>query len=184
MSDRPPHPSKPELEAESMTEIADLGLAKVAQRLANTLQRDALVQRTADQLQQSLQVDRVALYYFYGQWQGQVTFEAVSDEAFSILGSTGADDCFNAEYAALYLAGRVCAIADIEQAPIHTCHRDFLRSLDVRANLVVPILTPRGLWGLLAIHHCQGPRTWSAAEIAIVEAGAATLATAPSIRGS
>ena len=184
MSAQLPPISKPELEAESIAKKADPGLAKVAQRLANTLKRDALVQKTTDQLQQSLQVNRVALYYFYGQWQGQVTFEALSDEAFSILGSTGADDCFNAEYAELYLEGRVCAIPDIEQAPIHDCHRDFLRSLNVRANLVIPILTPRGLWGLLAIHHCQEPRTWSAAEIATAEAGAATLATAPAIRGS
>ena len=183
MSSQLPQPSKSEL-AKSVTKTADPGLAKVAQRLANTLKRDALVQKTADQLQHVLQVDRVSLYYFYCQWQGQVTFEAVSDAALSILGSTGADDCFNAEYADLYLAGQVCAIADIEKAPIHSCHRDFLRSLNVRANLVVPIITSRGLWGLLAIHHCQGPRTWSDTEIAAVKAGAVTLATAPAIHSS
>ncbi len=184
MSVQPTHQSNPELGAETVSKSADPGLIRVAERLANTLQRDALVQETADHLQRSLQVDRVALYYFYSQWQGQVTFEAVSDASFSILGSTGADDCFNADYAELYLAGRICAISDIEQASIHDCHRDFLSSLSVRANLVVPILTRRGLWGLLAIHHCQAPRVWSTTEIATVEAGAATLATAPAIQGS
>jgi light-regulated signal transduction histidine kinase (bacteriophytochrome) len=76
--------------------------------------RDTLVQQTSDTLRVALQVDRVALYYFYGQWKGQVTFESLSAQEFSIFGSTGPDDCFNDEYAARYLAGRIRAIADIE----------------------------------------------------------------------
>lgn len=62
------------------------------------------------------------LYYFYGQWEGQVTFESLSSKEFSILGSTGPDDCFNNEYAALYLAERIKAIANIELKPIEACH--------------------------------------------------------------
>jgi GAF domain-containing protein len=145
------------------------------------MQRDELVRQTTNQLRESLQVDRVVLYYFYSQWQGQVTFESLSSQEFSILGSTGPDDCFNSEYAALYLAGRVRAIADIELEPIASCHRDFLRNIQVRANLVVPILIPRGLWGLLAAHHCQGSHQWSPSDIKIIQTGAQTLATAPYI---
>ncbi|WP_442948706.1 GAF domain-containing protein [Nostoc sp.] len=55
------------------------------------------------------------------------------------------------------MAGRVKAIADIELKSIEPCHQDFLCNLQVRANLVVPILILRELWGLLAAHHCQGP---------------------------
>ncbi len=134
-------------------------------------------------LQQMLAVDRVLLYYFYRQWQGRVTFEALSDQQFSIFGSTGPDDCFNGEYAALYLAGRVRAIADIDAEPIADCHRDFLRGLQVRANLVVPVLVTDGLWGLLVAHHCQSTRAWAEADIAAMRHGAETLAIAPSIRG-
>ncbi|MBN3960374.1 GAF domain-containing protein [Nostoc sp. NMS8] len=157
------------------------GLQKLLDRLVKTMQRDELVRQTTNQLRESLQVDRVVLYYFYGQWQGQVTFESLSSKEFSILGSTGPDGCFNDEYAALYLAGRVKAIADIELEPIESCHRDFLRNMQVRANLVVPILIPRGLWGLLAAHHCQGPYYWSPSDIEMMQTGAQTLATAPYI---
>ncbi|MEH1781686.1 GAF domain-containing protein [Nostoc sp.] len=157
------------------------GLQKLLDRLVKTMQRDELVRQTTNQLRESLQVDRVVLYYFYGQWQGQVTFESLSSKEFSILGSTGPDGCFNDEYAALYLAGRVKAIADIELEPIESCHRDFLRNMQVRANLVVPILIPRGLWGLLAAHHCQGSHSWSPSDIEMMQTGAQTLATAPYI---
>jgi light-regulated signal transduction histidine kinase (bacteriophytochrome) len=90
------------------------GLQNLLDRLVISIERNELVRQTTNQLRESLQVDRVVLYYFYGQWQGQVTFESLSSQEYSILGSTGPDDCFNNEYAALYLAGRVKAIADIE----------------------------------------------------------------------
>ncbi|MEH2139309.1 GAF domain-containing protein [Nostoc sp.] len=157
------------------------GLQNLLDRLVKTMQRDELVRQTTNQLRESLQVDRVVLYYFYGQWQGQVTFESLSSQEFSILGTTGPDGCFNDEYAALYLAGRVKAIADIELEPIESCHRDFLRNMQVRANLVAPILIPRGLWGLLAAHHCQGSHHWSPSNMEMMQAGAQTLATAPYI---
>lgn len=37
----------------------------------------------------------------------------------------GSDTCFTDEYAAMYLAGRVRAIADIEVELIQECHRQF-----------------------------------------------------------
>ncbi|MBD2164420.1 GAF domain-containing protein [Calothrix membranacea FACHB-236] len=157
------------------------GLQKVLDRLVIRMQRDALVRDTINQLRNSLQVDRVALYYFYGKWHGQVTAESVAASEYSIFGSKGPDNCFNQEYANLYLAGRVRAIADIELESLHDCHRDFLRSLQVRANLVVPVLIPKGLWGLLVAHHCQAPHVWSPSDIEQMQTAATTLATAPCI---
>ncbi len=84
----------------------------------------------------------------------------------------------------MYLAGRVRAIPDIESEAIATCHRDFLRQLQVRANLVVPVLTPKGLWGLLVAHHCQAPRQWLSSDIELMQTEAQVLAAAPCIRES
>ena len=164
--------------------MSDPALQKITERLTNTLQRDTLVQKTTDYLRNLLQVDRVVLYYFYRQWKGQVTFESLSYRKFSILGSTGADECFNGEYAALYEAGRVRAIADIEVESIEECHRNFLRDMQVRANLVVPILNHRGLWGLLVAHHCQSPRVWSSSDIEALQTAASKLGKAPTIQQS
>lgn len=164
--------------------MSDPGLQKLISRLSDTLVRDSLVQETTNYLRKLLDVDRVVLYYFYREWEGQVTFESLSYSKFSILGTTGPDECFNGEYAAMYEAGRVRAIADIEIEPIQPCHRDFLRKLQVRANLVVPVLNNTRLWGLLVAHHCQETRSWSGANIAAMEKAAATLAMSPAIRDS
>ena len=163
---------------------ADRKLQSVFERLSDTLQRDALIQETTRELRQLLQVDRIVLYYFYRQWQGRVTFESLSDEQYTIFGSTGPDECFNGDYAAMYEAGRVRAIADIEVEPIQACHRDFLRHMGVRANLVVPVLTSKGLWGLLVAHHCQNTRPWTETDVEAMQSGAAMLATAPEISNS
>ncbi len=162
----------------------DRSLQKVANRLAKTLEQDKLIQETTHELRDVLNVNRILLYYFYSQWKGQVTFESVSDVEFSLFGQAGPDQCFNDEYAALYLQGRVRAIFDIENEPIDECHRKFLQTLQVRANLVVPILSPKGLWGLLVAHHCQDTRPWSLKDIKMMQDAAAILGNAATIRDS
>lgn len=139
-------------------------------------------------LRESLDVDRVVLYYFYTKWKGQVTFEALSDHQYSIIGSTGADDCFNLEYASLYAAGRIYFTEDIEKAPINECHRDFLRTLQVRSNLVAPVLVKSSdpdknkLWGLLVAHHCQDIKVWQEVDIALIQKCSKYLTDSPSIQ--
>ncbi len=160
------------------------GLEKITLKIMQRLDRDALIQGVTHDLQSSLGVDRIALYYFFSKWKGRVTFEALSQPSYSIIGMTGADDCFNDEYAALYEAGRYRAIEDIETEPIHECHRDFLHSIEVKSNLVVPILTQHGLWGLFAAHHCQETHAWSAEDIAAMQGGAAQLASSSTIMNS
>ncbi|NJM57236.1 MAG: GAF domain-containing protein [Synechococcales cyanobacterium RU_4_20] len=161
----------------------DRSLQLMMQRLSTKLSQDELVAQVTDELRQVLQVDRVALYYFYRQWKGQVTFESLSDQSLSIVGMTGADECFNQDYAQMYLEGRIRAIPDVALADIHDCHREFLDSIQVKANLVVPVLPEPGhLWGFLSVHHCQSPHPWSNADIAVVQAGAERLALSPTIR--
>ena len=164
--------------------MSDSGLEKLLHRLSSNLEEDRLVQNITNNIRNKLSVDRVVLYYFYRQWEGRVTFEALSDNKYSILGSTGPDECFNGEYAALYLNGRIRAIANVEDASIAECHRKFLEDIQVKANLVVPVLTNSGLWGLLVAHHCQSTFDWSEEHIETMKAGAAELSKARTVSQS
>ena len=164
--------------------MSDPSLQRIFDRLCRDLARDTKIQITTDELRKALNADRLVLYYFYYKWAGRVTFESLSDDKFSIIGSSGPDECFNGEYAKLYEDGRVRAITNIESEPIQSCHRDFLRELEIKANLVVPILTDRGLWGLLAAHNCQTTYDWNLSEIAAMQTGAHNLAMIPSIQNS
>ncbi|MEE3719362.1 GAF domain-containing protein [Tumidithrix elongata RA019] len=159
----------------------DRGVQAVLNRLTHKLEKDSLVYTSLQELRTLLNVDRVVLYYFYSQWKGQVTFEAIGDPKYSIIGSTGPDECFNAMYAEMYLAGRVKATVDIETEPISECHREFLRNLQVLANLVVPILPNGKLWGLLIAHHCQDAHIWEPADIEAMQRHSKYLTNIPSI---
>lgn len=160
------------------------GLQRILNRLNQRLAQDLVVQPTLNALRQQLGVDRVVLYYFYSQWRGQVTSEALSEPILSIYGSSGPDGCFDDAYAQLYLAGRVSAIADITTAQIHACHLEFLQGLQVRANLVAPILVQDRLWGLLVAHHCHSTHEWTEADIALIKQTGEQLAMAPAIQNS
>ena len=164
--------------------MPDPALQSIFDRLSRDLARDSLIQTTTDELRKTLNADRLVLYYFYYEWAGRVTFESLSDPKFSILGMSGPDECFNGEYAKLYEDGRVRAITNIESEPIQPCHRDFLRQIEVKANLVVPVLIDRGLWGLLVAHQCQSIYPWSSAEINAMQTGATKLAMSESIKNS
>jgi GAF domain-containing protein len=152
-------------------------LEKTFDRLRRYLAEDDLTQSILDELRQTMAVDRVVLYSFNSERVGQVIFESLSDRKLSILSSSEADECFNSEYTQLYEDGRIRAIVDIESEQIESCHRDFLRELQVKANLVVPILIEKRLWGLLVAHHCRATFDWSALEIQAMQSTARNLSS-------
>jgi GAF domain-containing protein len=167
-----------------MTNSPKRGLSEVLSRITNKLQQDSVVGDTLHELRNLLNVDRVVLYYFYTQWKGQVTFEAISDNKYSIVGSTGPEECFNLEYAELYLAGRIKQTDNIETAAISECHRDFLRNLQVRSNLVAPVLNDGKLWGLLVAHQCHDVKMWQTKDVESIRQYSHNLASAQSISES
>lgn len=158
----------------------DQSLNRVNERLNRTIARNRLLQQATDQMRQKLQVNRVVIYYFYREWKGQVIIESLSHQRFSILGSTGADDCFETEYAEKYLQGRTLQVSDVETHDFDLCHVNFLRSISVRADLVVPIIVGDRLWGFLAAHHSE-PRIWTEAEVKMMHHQAQILAVAPAL---
>ena len=145
-------------------------LNHVSAQIRKSLSPEVIQQTTVHEIRQLLNAERVIIYRFGADWCGQVIMESVVLPWGSTLGGIGVDNCFAEEYADLYRQGRVKAIADVETADIDECHKDFLRGLDVRANLIVPILVQADLWGLLIAHHCSGPRQWTEGEIELLQA--------------
>ena len=139
-------------------------IAEITQDIRQTLDLDEVLQRTVQRVRDSLQTDRVIVFRFDPNWQGQVVMESVAPGCPSILATTIADPCFSDRYIAPYRQGRISAIAHVEASEIAPCHREMLTSFQVKANLVVPILQGEQLWGLLIAHHCTAPRDWQSKE--------------------
>ncbi|MDZ8188850.1 MAG: EAL domain-containing protein [Nostoc sp. ChiSLP02] len=140
-------------------------VAAVTQRIRQSLELDEILQTTADEVRQVFDVDRVVIYQFKPDWSGLVAVESLAPGCMSILGFHVMDTCFQSNGAIYYQQGNSRAIENIETAGLSPCHVELLRSLKIRANLVVPILQQKRLWGLLIAHQCSNTRLWQQSEI-------------------
>jgi two-component system NtrC family sensor kinase len=139
-------------------------LRLVIQQIRSTLDLGTILQTAVRGVRELLDTDRVAIYQFKEDWQGTVVVEDVISPWLSVLGDMGADDCFSGKYAHLYQEGRVKAINDIHSAGLDPCHVNFLQRLQVKANLIVPVVIGEKLWGLLIAHECRSTRRWKSCE--------------------
>ncbi|MEH2391338.1 MAG: EAL domain-containing protein [Nostoc sp.] len=139
-------------------------VAAVTQRIRQSLELDEILQTTAAEVRQMFEVDRVVIYQFEPDWSGLVAVESLAEGCMSIQGCF-MDTCLQPTRAAYFQQGSTRAIEDIETAGLSPCHVDFLRSLQIRAYLIVPILQQDGLWGLLIAHQCRHTRQWQQSEI-------------------
>ncbi|WP_434686806.1 PAS domain-containing protein [Pseudanabaena minima] len=127
---------------------------------------------TVQQSRMLLGGDRALIYQFLPDGDGVVMAESVGEGWKEILGELIGDPCFHSKYTQLYQAGRYSAIDDTHTQQIEPCYADLLARMQVRANLVMPILVDAQpsayLYGLLIVHQCDRPRQWKPLEISLL----------------
>jgi PAS domain S-box-containing protein len=143
-------------------------LAAIAQTINQSVKLEEVLTYSLEQLRHFLQTDRVIVYRFESDGSGVIELEAVSQTELSLLGQVIQDPCFNRGWAEWYKQGYSTVISDIQVEDITPCHAEFLTRLQVRANLVVPVLQADQLWGLLIAHHCREPRQWQDFEVELL----------------
>ncbi|MEP0868947.1 GAF domain-containing protein [Trichocoleus desertorum AS-A10] len=145
-------------------------LRLVTNQIRSTLDLQTILQTVVREVRHLLDTDRVVIYQFLdANWQGEVVVEEVISPWISALGQLSQDNCFSAKYAQQYQGGRVRAIHNIFQAGLDPCHVRFLERLQVKANLIVPIVIRSKLWGLLIAQECGAPRVWQAWETELLQ---------------
>jgi diguanylate cyclase (GGDEF)-like protein/PAS domain S-box-containing protein len=148
-------------------------IAQIQSRIRSSLDFKDILNTTVAEVREFLATDRVIIFRFRPDWNGDVVVESVGKEWMPLLGKVFDDCCFANSYIGQYLKGRIRAIEDVHASNLDECHVNFLTECQVRANLVVPIvqqgIEPREgnaschiprLWGLLIAHHCSAPRRW------------------------
>lgn len=143
-------------------------LAKTALAIRDSLKLEDILNTTVTEIRNILLCDRVIIFQLAPDWSGRVVVESVGSEATPIISTQIDDPCLSESYFEPFRQGLVTAKSDIYTAEIAPCHLEFLTNLQVRANLVVPILQGENLWGLLIAHHCVAPREWQASEIELL----------------
>ncbi|MBW4426329.1 MAG: GAF domain-containing protein [Nostoc desertorum CM1-VF14] len=141
-------------------------LKQVTEHIRCTLDLQTTLQSIVREVRPLLNSDRVLIFQMKTK---SVIVEEINGNWQSVLGVKVSPECFPDEYAHLYFQGRVRAVNNVSTASLSEYHREFLQSLQVQANLIVPINIGMELWGLLIAHECEAPRDWQDAEIDLLQ---------------
>ncbi len=139
-------------------------LAKVAQS-TDTQALIAPLNPLLEDVRTALKADRAVIYRFYADWSGHIAGEAVLSGLPAALADKIEDPCIPKELRDSYLEGRVVPTDDVFNAGFHPEHLDLMKRLQIKANLVVPIVQGAELLGLLVVHHCTQTHHWQQSEI-------------------
>ena len=149
------------------------GDAVDAMRSAETLAD--LVTRAAHTVKRLTGFDRVMVYRFDEEWNGQVVADAREEDMESYLDLHYPASDIPSQARELYRRNLVRYIADVEYTPVHVLrctdraepldmshavlrsvspmHLQYLRNMGVRSTLTLSLLVDGRLWGLIACHH-------------------------------
>ncbi|MEI6445958.1 MAG: PAS domain S-box protein [Nostocales cyanobacterium ELA583] len=144
-------------------------LATLSEKIRNSLNIEYILQTTVSEIQEYLQIERVIIYEFESGGSGKVIAESLAPGITSILGRIIDDSCFAERWLQPYINGRVGRIEDIYTAEFPDCYFQLLNQVQIRANLVVPIVYNNQPWGLLCANQCSQPRNWESTEVELLE---------------
>ena len=128
-------------------------------------------------IRETLQVERVVVYRFYPDWSGHIAGESVLPGWPVALASKIEDACIPQSLLDAYSTGRVVPTSDVFNAGFHPDHLDLMERLQIRANLVIPLLQGQELFGLMVAHHCASTHDWQQSEIDYLQEAANKMGT-------
>ncbi len=139
--------------------------SEAIQYIRQSIKQEDILEISVEEVKKVLNCDRVIVYSLNQDNYGVVVAESVTAGYPRAFKQTITDPCFEARYLEKYRDGRVRAINDIYAAGMTQCYIEQLESLEVKANLVTPIVSEGKLFGLLVAHQCSQPRDWQDYEI-------------------
>ncbi|GAB2460510.1 hypothetical protein GCM10027265_07050 [Jatrophihabitans fulvus] len=153
------------------------------QELNTTAEIQQLYDVTARAVRELTGFDRVMVYRYDEQYNGEVVAEAKLDDLNSFLGLHYPASDIPAQARALYEKNWIRLIHDVDYTPsplvpavnpvtggsidltnstlrsVSPIHLEYLRNMGVHASMSISLLREGKLWGLIACHHYSGPHS-------------------------
>ncbi|WP_295618352.1 methyl-accepting chemotaxis protein [Chamaesiphon sp. GL140_3_metabinner_50] len=107
-----------------------------------------------------LKADRLVVYRFMADNCGYIAGESFGAGGSSAIAEQVNDPCIPDGMLAAYAQGRVIANDTVSDGNYHPDHKALLSRLDIKSNLIVPIVQNGNLLGLLIAHHCRQAHAW------------------------
>jgi methyl-accepting chemotaxis protein PixJ len=111
-----------------------------------------------------IQADRLVIYRFLPNWGGHIVAESVGAGHVSAMSERITDGCIPQILRDQYVQGRVISHRNVLEAGYHADHVKLFERLQVKSNLIVPIVQNDSLIALIIAHHCHDYHEWNLAE--------------------
>ncbi len=168
--------NQPALDADTLAALQHaLGASIVA--LEKSAGPEALAELAARQVRHLTGYDRVMIYRFDEDWNGQVIAEAKTDDLEPYLGLHYPASDIPPQARELYRRNRLRIIADVDYPPVplqprispltgqpldlslavlrsvSPIHIEYLQNMGVKATMTISLIHNQELWGMVACHH-------------------------------
>jgi methyl-accepting chemotaxis protein PixJ len=149
---------------EEETKRANL-FAAIALKMRQSIDPEEIFSTVVQDVRSALECDRVVIYRFNSDWSGYILSEDVVAGFPRALDDKIEDACIGDTLINAYKEGRVVPTDDVFKAGFHPEHLELMKRLQIKANLVTPVIWQGELFGLLIAHHCDAPHHWNKSEI-------------------
>ncbi|AFZ19710.1 methyl-accepting chemotaxis protein [Allocoleopsis franciscana] len=144
-------------------------------RALSSQELNNLFGEVVDDARKSLNVDRIVIYRFNPNGDGEIVSESVARGWPSAL-ITKIDHSFVSEQQLeAYIEGSIQPINNILNANLAPEQLRVMERLEIRASVEVPILNEGRPYALLMAHHCETAHTWQSSEINFLQQLAAQM---------
>jgi twitching motility protein PilJ len=143
-------------------------ISYLTRRIRESLDEESILKTAVEEIRKALRSDRAVVYCFKPDWSGFIAAESVLSGWTRALEHHIEDACIPKNLRQAYLDGRVVAIRNVFEAGFHPDHLALMKQLNIKANLVAPIVKDGQLFGLLIAHQCSSFREWQQFEIDLV----------------
>ena len=158
-----------ELELQQQYQRSQL-LTEVMLKIRQSLNIEEILQTTAIEVKRILQADRILILKLNEDGSADVSGEAINENGYSFKGQRISKPIFYDDYIAQYRLGNFIQIDNINtDQNITEAHADFLRQLNIKAHITMPILQSQDIWGLIVADQCDRPRQWTDFEIELIQ---------------
>jgi len=153
-------------------------LVELSSQIQGSIGIQDILQKTLQHCRDALGCSRAAIWKFEDAWRQTVVVAEATNSSRGLLGERFADCCFDENLVAHYLSGHVGIMSDIHASGLSECYVQKLKSLHIRAKVLVPLISGGTLWGLLQVSESERAREWQPQEVEFLKAVAVQLGIA------
>ncbi|MBD2441086.1 GAF domain-containing protein [Nostoc sp. FACHB-110] len=143
-------------------------LEAIAQWIRESLDLDTLLHHLVKEVRHCIGCDRILVYHL----QPDDTCLVIAESTVtgnSCLGQQFPDSGLITQYQERNGRGCLQIVGDIYTSGLNSSQIEILDSLQVRANLAIPIWSQQQFWGLIVAQHCHQPYQWPEIEIDLLK---------------